>query len=161
MEQFLASTFFRYAVFPVGSAVLGVAVKCVTRNDRYSSFRKEDLAVGLELMLTAGLMFVVLTTDRALMLLDVNHQLAQVIAASPIDPERATALQGQVQLLSGRLALAGWIIALLFLGLWSVSTLVRKWGWRSDTEMTPLVGIAIPLGFGILALIAVMAGAVQ
>lgn len=161
MEQFLASPFFRYALFPVGSAVLGVAVKCVTRNDRYTSFRKEDVAVGLELMLTAGLMFVVLTTDRALALLEANRQLAQVLAASPIDAARAAALQGQVQLLSGRLALAGWVIALLFLGLWSVSTLVRKWGWKSETEMTPLVGIAIPLGFGILALIAVMAGAVQ
>jgi hypothetical protein len=70
MENFLASPFFRYALFPIGSAVLGIAVKCVTRNDRYISFRKEDLAVGLELMLTAGLMFVVLTTDRALALLE-------------------------------------------------------------------------------------------
>jgi succinate dehydrogenase/fumarate reductase cytochrome b subunit len=67
----------------------------------------------------------------------------------------------QVQLLSGKIALAGWVIALMFLGLWSISTLVRKWGWQSETEMRPLAGIAIPLCLGILALIAVMAGAVQ
>ncbi|MDX6528133.1 MAG: hypothetical protein QOH41_423 [Blastocatellia bacterium] len=161
METFLASPIFRYALFPVGSAILGVAVKCVTRNDRYASFRKEDMAVGLELMLTACLLFVVLTTDRALALLQANRQLARVLATTPIDSTNAAALQAQVQLLSGRLALAGWMIALLFLGLWSVSTLVRKWGWKSETEMTPLIGIAIPLGFGILALIAVMGGAVQ
>jgi len=39
--------------------------------------------------------------------------------------------------------------------------LVRKWGWKSETEMTALVGIAVPLAFGITSLIAVMAGAVQ
>ena len=112
-------------------------------------------------MLTAGLMFVVLTTDRALALLDANRELADVLAATPFDSAKAAILQGQVQLLSGRLALAGWLIALLFFGLWSVSTVIRKWGWKSETEMTPVVGIAIPLGFGILALVAVMSGAVQ
>jgi hypothetical protein len=161
MEEFLASPFFRYALFPIGSAVLGVFVKCSTRNDRYTSFRKEDIAVGLELMLTAGLMFVVLTTDRALSLLEANRQLAQVLKAIPVDTTKAVALQAQVQLLSGRLAMAGWVIVLLFLGLWSASTLVRKWGWKSETEMTALVGIAVPLAFGITSLIAVMAGAVQ
>lgn len=112
-------------------------------------------------MLTAGLMFVVLTTDRALSLLEANRQLAQALKAIPVDTTKAAALQAQVQLLSGRLALAGWVIVLLFLGLWSVSTLVRKWGWKSETEMTALVGIAVPLAFGITSLIAVMAGAVQ
>jgi hypothetical protein len=112
-------------------------------------------------MLTACLMFVVLTTDRALVLLDANRQLAETLRAIPIDGTRANSLQGQVQLLSGKIALAGWVIALMFLGLWSVSTLVRKWGWQAETEMRPLAGIAIPLCLGILALIAVMAGAAQ
>src|SRR5258705_5965420 len=111
MEEFLASAFFRYALFPVGSAVLGVAVKCVTRNDRYTAFRTEDIAVGLELMLTACLMFVVLTTDRALALVEANRQLAACLRAVPVETARAKDLQGQVQLLSGRIALAGWIIA--------------------------------------------------
>jgi len=161
MEEFLGSAFFRYALFPIGSAALGVAVKCVTRNDRYTSFRKEDIAVGLELMLTACLMFVVLTTDRALALQEANRQLAQTLKAAPISPQTTATLQAQVQLLSGKLALAGWVIALMFLGLWSVSTIVRKWGWQTETDMRPVAGIAIPLGFGILALVAVMAGAVQ
>lgn len=161
MEQFLASPFFRYALFPFGSAVLGIAVKCVTRNDRYTAFRKEDMAVGLELMLTACLMFVVLTTDRALALIDGNRQLANALGQTPIDPLKAAELQGRVQLLSGQLTLAGWVIALMFLALWSVSTIVRKWGWKSEIEMNPLPGIAIPLAFGILTLVAVMAGALE
>lgn len=161
MENFLTSPLFQYAVFPVGSAALGVAVKCVTRNDRYTTFRKEDLAVGLELMLTACLMFVLLTTNRALALVEANKELSTCLKALPIDSERAAWLQGKAQLLSSQLAAAGWLIALMFLGLWSISTLVRKWGWRSESEMTTGVGIAIPLAFGILSLVAIMAGATQ
>jgi hypothetical protein len=161
LEKFLASPYFRYALFPLGSAMLGVLVKCVTRNDRYTTFRKEDIAVGLELMLTACLMFVLLTTDRALALVDANRQLADSLKAAPIDATRAAELQAQVSLLSGKIALAGWIIALMFLGLWSASTIVRKWGWESETEMRAFAGITVPLVFGISALLAVMAGAVQ
>jgi len=161
VEKFLASATFRYALFPIGSAVLGIAVKCVTRNDQYTAFRKEDVAIGLELMLTACLMFVVLTTDRALALLEATRQLAETLKALPLDVSKAATLQLQVETLSGRVALAGWIIALMFLGLWSTSTIVRKWGWKSETDMTRFAGIAVPLVFGIFALIAVMAGAVQ
>ncbi len=161
MEEFLASPVFRYALFPVGSAALGVAIKCVTRNDQYPAFRKEDLAVGLNLMLSACLMFVVLTTDRALGLMEANRQLSALLKSQAVDAQQAAVLQARVQLLSGKIALAGWVIALMFLGLWSVSTIVRKWGWQSETEMRPVIGIGVPLGFGILTLIAVMAGAAQ
>jgi hypothetical protein len=53
MEEVLTSTWFRYVAFPLGSAALGVAVKYVTRNDQYAKFQKEDMFIGLELILTA------------------------------------------------------------------------------------------------------------
>src|ERR1041384_3615473 len=77
MEEFLVSPYFRFGIFPVGSAILGIAIKYVTRNDQYSSFAKEDLAIGLELMRTACLMFVVLTTDKALELIKTNKEMAR------------------------------------------------------------------------------------
>jgi hypothetical protein len=159
MEDFLASAIFRYALFPIGSAVLGIAVKCVTRNDKYTFFRKEDMAVGTDLMLTACLMFLVLTTDRAINLSETNQLLAQALRAIPIDATKVASLQSQAQLISAKIALAGWFILILFIGLWSVSTIVRKWGWTSETEMSTRAGIALPLGMGILAMLAVMAGA--
>jgi hypothetical protein len=159
MEDFLASALFRYAIFPIGSALLGVAIKCVTRNDKYTFFRKEDMAVGIELLLTACLMFVVLTTDRAISLADTNQLLAQALKANPIDPAKVGSLQSQAQQISARIATAGWLILLMVIMLWSTSTIVRKWGWVSETELKPRIGIALPLGLGILALLAVMAGA--
>ena len=161
MVEFLTNPGFKFAVLPIGSAILGVAVKYTSRNDQYAKFRKEDLAVGLDLALTACLMFVVLTTDRAVQLLQANQELAALLKNTPIDAAAAIKLQAQAQLLSGQIAGSGWLIALMFLGLGSISTVVRKWGWQSETEMQPLVGIAIPLAFGILTIIGVMAGAIQ
>lgn len=158
--DFLTSPFFRFFIFPIGSAVLGVAVKYVTRNDQYATFKKEDLAVGLDLIRVALLMYIVLTTDWALALLSTNEELAQ-LAGNPVNTAQRELLQDQAQQLTYQVASAGWVIALMFLGLWGVSTLVRKWGWQSDTELRPVIGIGIPLVLGISALIMVMAEAAK
>jgi hypothetical protein len=159
MHEFLAGTTFRYFIFPIAGAMLGIAVKYVTRNDQFAKFRKEDLAVGLELLLTAALMFVALTSDRAVSLLRTNEELASVLAVVPVDRPRATRLQAIVHTSSSHVATAGWAIAMMFVALWSVSTVVRKWGWKSETEMNTVIGIAVPLAIGVLALATVMAGA--
>jgi hypothetical protein len=162
MNDFLATSVFRYFIFPLASVLLGIGIKTASRNDRYVAFRKEDIAVGLELMRTACLLFVVLTTDKALALVRLSRDLNDSLVAIPSpDMARVRTLQEQAQLLSAKLAGAGWMILLLFLSLWSVSTIVRKWGWRSETEMAPLLGITLPLVFGILMLVVVMAGASQ
>lgn len=161
MEQFLISSFFKYCVFPIGSAMLGVYVKYTSRNDQYSKFKKEDIAVGLELVLTACLMFVLITTDRAVKLIKTNESLSSILSSMPPNITAATELQAKAQLLSSQIASSGWFITLMFLGLWSLSTVVRKYGWKSETEMNPILGIALPLSFGIFAIIVVMAGASQ
>ena len=157
MEEFLNSLTFRYCIFPIGSVAIGVAVKFATRNDRYATFKKEDLAVGLDLIVTACLLFVVLTTDRAISL----KQASTMLANKQLDTNTLNKLQSQSNKLSGHLTTSGWFIAAMFFGLWSISTVIRKWGWKSETEMTPVVGIALPLAVGVLALIGVMAGAAQ
>jgi len=159
MEDFLNSIIFRFLIFPIGSAVLGVGLKYTSRNDQYTPFRKEDLAVGLELVLTACLTYVVVTSDRAIALHKVNKELQQVLQKPPIDAAVASKLQSQITTLSQQVGMAGWTIAFMFLGLWGLSTVVRKWGWKSETEMTTGCGITLPLVFGVIALILVMAGA--
>jgi hypothetical protein len=158
MEEILSNPLFRYAAFPIGSALLGVYVKYVTRNDQYAKFRKEDLAVGLELILTALLLFVAATTDQAIALRTRNQELAAVIASQPSDLTQIAKLQTETQAISQRLGRSGWtVLGFIFL-LWGGSTLVRKWGWRSSDDLHPVRGIAMPLAAGILALFAAMAG---
>ena len=158
MEEFLSGSLFRFLLFPFGSVFLGIAVKYVTRNDRFAKFRKEDMAVGLDLLRTACLTFVVMTTDRALALREANAHLADCIKKTPPDVVRAQEMQSKVEVLSAGLSVSGWVVAAMFVAMWSVSTMVRKWGWKTETEMHTLMGIAVPLAFGTLALIWVMAG---
>jgi hypothetical protein len=161
MENFLVSALFRYCVFPLGSAAIGIFVKCATRSDRYRFFVKEDVAVGINLILTACLMFVVMTTGWTLGLSETNSQLAQTLKSKPPDPAKVAALMDQAQYYSSKAVTAGWTTALMFLGLWGVSTIVRRWGWASGTELKTGVGIALPLAVGISYLILVMAGATE
>jgi hypothetical protein len=161
MVEFLSNPIFKFGILPIGSAMLGVAVKYASRNDQYAKFKKEDIAVGLDLALTACLMFVVLTTDKAVQLISTNKALSAMIKQKPLDVTALAEIQAKAQLLSGQIASSGWLIAIMFVGLGFLSTLVRKFGWESETEMKPVVGIAIPLIFGIIAVIGVMAGASQ
>jgi hypothetical protein len=161
MVDFLTNAIFKFGILPIGSAMLGVAVKYASRNDQYAKFKKEDIAVGLDLALTACLMFVVLTTDKSVQLISTNNALSAMLKHKPIDVTALAEIQAKAQLLSGQIASSGWLIAIMFFGLGFLSTLVRKFGWKSETEMKPMVGIAIPLIFGIIAVIGVMAGATQ
>ena len=158
IEEFLSNPLFLYFIFPIISAVLGIYVKYVTRNDQYAKFEKEDLAVGLDLIRTACLMFVLLTTEKAILLLDINKKTNDILSLKSIDLEQVSSLQSQAQELTQKISSVGWKVALFFMLLWAISTIVRKWGWKSDTELKPLIGIAIPLSVGILSLVVVMLG---
>lgn len=157
MAEFLTSTLFTILIFPIVSVLIGVMVKFVTQNDRYAKFRKEDIAVGLDLLLVAALTLVVLTTETAMKLVDIHKKTAQIMSATPDDGDTLKQLLLKAGELSNELAISGYLILAIFLGLWSISTIVRKWGWHSAVELKPVVGIALPLTFGVLALIVIMA----
>jgi hypothetical protein len=160
MIKFLTNPIFKFAILPISSAILGIGIKYVSRNDQYAKFRKEDIAVGLELALTACLMFVVLTTERAAQLLNTNEGMANLLEQKPLDVTKIAELQERIQQISSQIASSGWLIFLMFLGLVCLSTMVRKRGWQSETEMYPIIGITLPLIFGILAIVGVMASSV-
>lgn len=160
MQEFLVSDLFKYVLFPLGGAGLGILVKIVTRNDRYTTFQKEDLAVGLELMLSGSLMFVLLTTDAAVKLGGFQEQMTSALAASPQNAQLIDSLRHNIEILTNKLAVAGWTILAMFVALWSVSTIVRKWGWEDENKLKPIVGVAIPLFVGVLFLVLVMGNAV-
>jgi hypothetical protein len=155
MERFLASALFRFLIFPLGNVFLGVAVKYVTRNDQYARFSKEDVAVGLDLIRTALLMYLMVLSDNSLTLLAASRTMQN---ASQMNLGELQRLQNQVQGLSSQVSMGGWIVLVFFLALWSTSTVVRKWGWASETELRPVRGIAVPLVMGVLALMFVMLG---
>jgi len=155
-EEVISSAWFRYGVFPILSAVAGVLLKCATRNDQYAFFKKEDMAVGPQLMLSAALTFVVVSTDRARALVSANAAVKDALIVRPIDTKRLITLQGQVAHLSQSMMSSAYFLLFLVLVLWGTTTLVKRWGWKSETELYRLRGIGIPLGVGVLSLAAVM-----
>jgi hypothetical protein len=157
IENFLGSSYFRYGLFPLVSAASGVLLKAATRNDQYALFKKEDMAIGPQLMLTAALTYVVVTTDRARSLIEVNGKLAAELKRRTLDLVTLNNLQQTSQSLSGQITGAGWMLIVLIFGLWGVTTVIKRWGWKSEAEMTPYVGITGPLVLGVLVLMFVMA----
>ncbi len=133
MNIFGQPYFLQFCV-PLIAVGASVFLKYVTRNDAHRSFRKEDLAVGLDVSVTALLIFIT-----------AGSKMAAQLATTPQD----MALQSK---LSG----APWIIAAFTIGIWGVSTLVRKAGWDGEDQLKPLWGIAVPDIFGISSLLLVV-----
>lgn len=158
LSSFLVTSLFQLVLFPVGSFLLLVALKWVTQNDRYARFRKEDFAMGLDLMLLAVMMTALVTVGRANDVQEANAALTELASTGVTGPplEELSA--------AARVALDGIVAGLLTfiplsMGIWGVSTIVRKWGW-ADPENPELLrvwrGISLPLLAGIGSLVLVM-----
>ncbi len=132
--EFVGNRYFLQFCVPLIAVGATVFLKYVTRNDIYKAFRKEDLAVGLNISVTALIIFV--TT---------GSKLAQDLAKTPQDP-----------LLITKSMSVPWVLAALILGIWGISTLVRKLGWEADDKLHIFWGIIVPDVFGLLALLFVV-----
>lgn len=116
---------------PLITVALSIFVKYVSRNDRHSGFRKEDLAVGLDMSVTALLIFI---TGSA--------KIASSLPANNPPPD-------VVQ----QLASVPWVLMGFLVGMWGISTIVRKLGWEDDEKLKILWGIIVPGLFGLLTLL--------
>jgi len=58
MIKILTSTFFTYFIVTLITTVFSVFVKSVSRNDSHRSLKNEDFAIGLELSVTALILFI-------------------------------------------------------------------------------------------------------
>lgn len=136
MLRVLLSPYFSLIIVPLVVGALTAFLKIVSRNDRYySSIRKEDLAVGLDLALAAVVSLgisLMTVTQKAFRQASLNEQVPSFVFEK--------IFSGGILLLS------------LVFSLWLVSTLTRRFGWKSKEEMTWWWGIVMPwiYGLGIL-----------
>ena len=133
MENIFKSIYFLYFVIPLVTVILSVFLKMVSRNDKYVFFKKEDLAIGLEISLASLIIFLTYCTT----------------IASNIATENNPANSEMVKM---KLMQAPWIILAMVTGMWGISTLIRKLGWKSEHSMSWPWGIIIPSIFGIICL---------
>lgn len=155
MEAFLAGSLFRFFLVPILSVVLGIYIKHVTRNDQYAKFSKEDIAVGFDLMRAAFLAYLILLSDKARVLIVASNSFADAAKTGPT-ADNLVRLQSTVAAHSKDLLGGVFGVGFLMLGMWVTSTIVRKRGWKSATELDAWYGITVPLAAGVAYLAAVM-----
>ena len=133
VENIFQSTYFLYFAIPLVTVVLSVLLKMVSRNDRYVFFKKEDLAVGLEVSLASLIIFLTYCTT--------------IVSNIPTrgNPQSS-------DIITSKLIQAPWIILAMIAGMWAISTIIRKLGWKSEYEMSWIWGIIIPFVYGVICL---------
>jgi hypothetical protein len=134
MTSFLVSFEFTAFVLPLLVVLVGVFIRVTTRSDHHPAVARADLAVGLDVALSATVAFAVHTVV-----------LAQRVAAGVVGEFESTRVPEQ-------LISAPWVLLALVFGMWAVSTVVRKFGWRAAGEPTWACGVVLPLVFGMLSL---------
>ena len=131
MIKVLGSPYFLHFIVPLITVIVSIFIKYVTRNDAHKAFKKEDLAVGLDVAATALVIYI---TD--------------VVGAAVILTKSAvTSIPSDHKIID-----APWVIPFILLGVWGVSTVVRKNGWVADGELSKFWGIVFPNIFGLLVL---------
>jgi hypothetical protein len=103
---------------------LGIFVKIVSRNDKFIPFKKEDLAIGLETVVTA---LIILITDTVNELLKLQQNTKS----------------GNALVLPENILLIPWLLLLMVILLWGVSTIIRKLGWKNENELNNFWGIIL------------------
>jgi len=129
---FLANPLFLQFIVPLMTVAFTVFLKVVSRNDKFKRFKKDDLAVGLEVAVTALILFI---TESANLAQQLSTQTSQV----------------QSKIIE-KLTIAPWIILAFVLGIWGVSSMVRWIGWKGDDDLNIGWGIVVPDLFGLLLL---------
>ncbi len=137
MNGILAHPWFLHFAVPLVTVGLCIYLKFVTRNDHHTPFVKEDLAFGLDVAITALILFITGSVNIA------------IAAKSSGDPNLRLQLED-------KLVAVPWLLLAFVLGIWGVSTLVRKMGWKNEMELKLLWGIIAPDVFGVILLVLVV-----
>ena len=136
MNEIITSDWFQIVGVTVISTGLGIFVKYVSRNDSHTkTFKKEDVAIGLEMMITALILLITNSVNQFNKLND-----------SAIDETTKTTITNTEQIVP-------WILLVFIVGLWGISTVIRKIGWEDEDNLKIWWGIVFPNIIGIASLI--------
>lgn len=141
MEKWLITPYFKYFIVPLFIVGFNIFLKFVSRNDQHAAFKKEDLSVGLQIAVTAFILYITYAGTMAERIISLSKD-----ATNP----------DLLNILRTRFMMVPWIITAFLLGLWGISTLVRKLGWKDQDNLTVFFGIVIPFIYGMLCLIFVV-----
>lgn len=140
MIKLLTSSSFKFFIIPLVTILLTIFVKFVSRNDRFSNIKKEDFAFGIDISVTALILYAM---DNV------------TFASKIVKPNMA-----EIDLFKNKMLLIPWIILIFIFALWIMSTMIRKFGWENDNELHLTWGVVVPdaIGVSLLTLILLLIG---
>ena len=134
IRDFVLNPYFKNFFVTICTTCITIFVKVTTRNDSHQPFRKEDLAVGFELIITAIVLILMETTDVCIKYFKQKEMSENIVFMDKI---------------------ISMPFILLFMGLflWILSTFVRKYGWESEEKLHKIKGVILPDVCGLIMLI--------
>lgn len=127
---FSTSLFLNFGV-PLISVAFSIFIKAASRNDAHKPLKMEDFAFGFDLIV-ASLLLLVTSCAR--------------FAAAAKSGGAASAPHIE------KLEEAPYVLIVMVIFTWGLSTVVRKVGWQGEDNLRPVTGMVIPCIFGILIL---------
>lgn len=137
MNKLISDPLFVNFIIPMITVALGIFIRYVSRNDGHKQISKDDFAFGFNISITALILFLTSASKLAQQLGNSQSQLPQ-------------------QTIQAKLAEFPYIALAIVIGLWGLSTVVRKVGWESDGKLKLVLGIIIPDIVGIAFLLFVV-----
>ncbi|WP_456314157.1 hypothetical protein [Pseudomonas shirazensis] len=137
MNEILAHPLFKDFAIPLLSVFLTIAIKVVSRKDSFMEATKEDFAIGFDLAVTSLILLVSFASRIAI---EINLE------------NNSNATEYKL-----KLGLVPWLLFFFTLGLWALSTIVRRFGWEQNQNKVLKMwwGVIFPniLGLGALLFI--------
>jgi len=155
LQGILSTGWFRYGVVPLVGSLLVIFVK---REARAAPLKKEDFAIGIELMVAAILMHLMAITDTARRALQLSNSMREVSAINHSIGTTGNSPTQDFVLLVNHMHNSTLLLVGLIVGLWGTTSFVRRSGWSGQDTLDLVKGISIPLAMGIVYLYAVLVG---
>ncbi len=135
MNEILANSYFKDFIIPLLAVFITIGVKVVSRRDTFMQMSRDDFAIGFDLVVSS---LILLATYSSKIAIELHENKA-------VNPE----------LCKSKLEYLPWILFFAVLGLWGLSTFVRKYGWINNSSQTLRMwpGVIIPLILGLVALL--------
>lgn len=163
MQDILFHPYFKNIAVPIGTAILTVIIKSVSKAELQKSIEKKDLAIGLDLCVTSLTVFATGMVDLLSKYSgsELTKNLRESVKTgntSEISVQDLSKHLFEVERLQEKFAVSLWIAFGLSLGTFSIAFLIRKYGWDKNTPpgIADWTGIIIPNIVGILSLIGVV-----
>lgn len=134
-SEILSNVYFKNLGIPLLSVVLTMSLKVVSRKDNALKFNKNDIAVGINLIMAS-----------IIMLINYSVRVA----------EKVKDLNGDEVIKNSNVLLSMIVLVLLYaLSAFSLTVYIRRYGWKKDkdNELKLFQGVIVPLFVGGIMLV--------